>query len=210
MNEWPRLFLLLALAGLAVTLLGSIAIWVMDEERRIRRALKKVLNGPADAVIVARGRGRGTGMNLQTGLMAVAWDAGGWLLVYRLEELLGAEIIVDGQVLARTYRGEPRKPLEGGVEHAARVTLRLLFDDPHHADFELDLWLAGDEARRRSSSPSDAVQDANKWLARVEPILRRPIGPHVAAGASAARIDDEPDPDEDDPPFHLGSDERLI
>ena len=57
MNEWPRLFLLLALAGVVVTLLGSAAAWLMDEERRIRRALKRVLKGPAEAVIIARGRG---------------------------------------------------------------------------------------------------------------------------------------------------------
>ena len=72
MNEWPRLFLLLALAGVVVTLLGSAAAWLMDEERRIRRALKRVLKGPAEAVIIARGRGRGAGFNTSTGRMGVA------------------------------------------------------------------------------------------------------------------------------------------
>ena len=163
MSEWPRLLLLLALAGIAVTILGSAAIWLMDEERRIRRALKRVLKGPPEAVILAPGRGRGAGFNFSTGVMAVAWDSGGWLLPYRVDELFGAELIVDGQVLARVHRGENRLPLEQAVEHAARVTLRLIFDDPHHPDFDLDLWLAGDETRRRASSPSDAVQEANKW-----------------------------------------------
>ncbi|MGH6999741.1 MAG: hypothetical protein ACREEO_16215, partial [Phenylobacterium sp.] len=177
MNEWPRLFLLLALAGVVVTLLGSAAAWLMDEERRIRRALKRVLKGPAEAVVIARGRGRGAGFNTSTGLMGVAWDAGAWLLIYRLDELMGAEVIVDGQVVARAYRGEPRRALDQTLEHAARVTLRLIFDDPHHPDFDLDLWLAGDEARRRATSPGDAMQEANRWLARAEAILRRPIAP---------------------------------
>ena len=209
MNEWPRLFLLLALAGVVVTLLGSAAAWLMDEERRIRRALKRVLNGPAEAVIIARGRGRGAGFNTSTGLMGVAWDAGAWLLIYRLDELMGAEVIVDGQVVARAYRGEPRRALDQTLEHAARVTLRLIFDDPHHPDFDLDLWLAGDETRRRATSPGDAMQEANRWLARAEAILRRPIAPRVAA-AMPGPAPDTAEGDEDEPPFQLDSDERLL
>lgn len=210
MSEWPRLFLLLALAGVVVTLLGSAAAWLMDEERRIRRALKRVLKGSAEAVVIARGRGRGAGFNTSTGLMAVAWDAGAWLLIYRLDELMGAEVIVDGQVVARAYRGEPRRALDQTVEHAARVTLRLIFDDPHHPDFDVDLWLAGDETRRRANSPGDAMQEANRWLARAEAILRRPIAPRVAASTPApmaAPLDDE---DDEEPPFQLDSDERLL
>lgn len=206
MSEWPRLLLLLALAGIAVTILGSVAIWLMDEERRIGRALKRVLKGPPEAVILAPGRGRGAGFNFSTGVMAVAWDSGAWLLPYRVDELVGAELIVDGQVLARVHRGEPRRALDQAVEHAARVTLRLIFDDPHHPDFDLDLWLAGDEIRRRASSPSDAVQEANQWLARAEAILRRPIAPH-AAGPRAPAPDDEVEDDE--APFYLDDDERL-
>ena len=209
MNEWPRLFLLLALAGVVVTLLGSAAAWLMDEERRIRRALKRVLNGPAEAVIIARGRGRGAGFNTSTGLMGVAWDAGAWLLIYRLDELMGAEVIVDGQVVARAYRGEPRRALDQTLEHAARVTLRLIFDDPHHPDFDLDLWLAGDETRRRATSPGDAMQEANRWLARAEAILRRPIAPRVAS-AMPGPVPDAAQDDDQEPPFQLDSDERLL
>ena len=209
MNEWPRLLLLLVLAGVLVTLLGSAAIWLFDEERRIRRALKRVLKAPPEATILTRGRGRGAGFNFSTGLMAVAWDAGGWLLVYRLDELMGAELIVDGQVLARAYRGEPRRALDQTVEHAARVTLRLIFDDPHYPDFDLDLWLAGDEARRRALAPAEAVQEANQWLARAEVVLRRPIAPRPHLDGSQQRpagADDE----DDDAPFRLDDDERLI
>lgn len=205
MSEWPRLLLLLALAGIAVTILGSVAIWLMDEERRIRRALKRVLKGPPEAVILAPGRGRGAGFNFSTGVMAVAWDSGGWLLPYRVDELVGAELIVDGQVLARVHRGEPRLALDQVVEHAARVTLRLVFDDPHHPDFDLDLWLAGDETRRRASSPSDAVQEANQWLARAEAILRRPIAPHTVGPRAPEPAQDI----EDEAPFYLDDDERL-
>lgn len=206
MSEWPQLILLLVLAGLAVTVLGSAAIWLMDEERRIRRELKRVLKDAPEAMIVAPGRGRGAGFNFTTGLVAVAWDSGRWLLVYRLDELAGAELIVDGQVLAKAYRGEPRRGLDQPVEHAARVTLRLIFDDPHYPDFDLDLWLAGDEARRKATTPGDAAQEASQWINRAEAVLRRPIAPRASQQTRPANDRD----DEDEPPFHLGEDERLI
>ena len=101
---------------------------------------------------------------------------------------------------------------------AARVTLRLIFDDPHHPDFDLDLWLAGDEARRRASSPAEAMQEANRWLARAEAILRRPVSPRAGATPTPDTLstlrpsaeDERGDLDHDDPPFHLDNDERLI
>ncbi|MBR7619389.1 hypothetical protein JKL49_08325 [Phenylobacterium sp. 20VBR1] len=186
MNDVVRLLLMLALAGTAVTFAGSFAIWFFDEDRRIQRALKRVLKGEPEAVLVARGRGRGVGVNFATGLAAVAWDAGAWCLVYRIDELMGAELIIDDQVVARAHRDEPRRALDQRVSHAARVTLRLIFDDPQHPDFELDLWLTGDENRRVAASPGAAVLEANRWLARAEAILRRPRAMTPAAAAATA------------------------
>ena len=186
MNDVVRLLLMLALAGTAVTFAGSFAIWFFDEDRRIGRALKRVLKGEPEAVLVARGRGRGVGVNFATGLAAVAWDAGAWCLVYRIDELMGAELIIDDQVVARAHRDEPRRALDQRVSHAARVTLRLIFDDPQHPDFELDLWLTGDETRRVSAFPGAAVLEANRWLARAEAILRRPRALTPAAAAATA------------------------
>jgi hypothetical protein len=101
MDELARLLLLVGLAGVAVTLAGSAYIWFMDEARRLRRALKKVLGAAPDAAILALGRGTGAGFTFNTNLAAVAWDSGAWCLVYRIDELIGAEIIVDGTVVAR-------------------------------------------------------------------------------------------------------------
>ena len=179
MNDIVRLVLLLALAGTAVTFAGSAAIWFFDEDRRIQRALRRVLKGEPEAVVVARGRGRGVDFSFTSGLAAVAWDSGAWCLIYRIDELMGAELIIDGQVVARAHREEPRRALEQRVSQASRVTLRLIFDDPQNPDFELDLWVAGDEARRVAASPGEAVLEANRWLARAEAILRRPRAPHV-------------------------------
>ncbi len=174
--------MLLAVVGVALTLLGGAAIWYMDEARRIRRGLRNVLGGDPTALLVARGRGRGVGFNFANGRMAVAWDAGAWCLIYRIDELIGAELIIDGQVTGRVYRGEARRAVDlfGGAEK--QVRLRLVFNDPAHPDFDLDLWLAGDEARARGKAPSatEAVQEANRWLARTESLLRR-LGPAPAS-----------------------------
>lgn len=189
MNDLARLLLWIALAGTVVTLLGSAAIWFMDEERRIRRSLKRVLRTGPEALVIARGRGRGAGFCFSTGSMAVAWDNGAWCLVYKIEELVGAELIVDGQVLARAFRGEPRKAMDQVIAAIEKVTLRLVFDDPRFADFQLDLWLPGDDSGRRPAPSTDAVNEGARWITRVEAILRRA----PRAGARAAAFAPEPE-----------------
>lgn len=186
MSELARLLLLVAIAGSAVTFLGSAAIWFMDEDRRIRRALRHVLRHDPDVLILARGRGKGAGFSFDTGLAAVAWDSGAWCLLYRIDEVMGAELLIDGQVAGRVFRGENRRAIDNVAPQASQVTLRLVFDDPRHPDFDLDLWVPGDEQRRESRSPGDAVQEANRWLARCEAIVRRPQAPRAAPQAVAA------------------------
>jgi hypothetical protein len=181
MSELWRLLLLVTLSASAVTFVGSAAIWFMDEERRIRRALRHVLKGAPETVIIAKGRGRGAGFNFSTNQAAVAWDSGAWCLLYRIDELMGAELSVDGQVIGRVFRGEPRRAIDQIVQQANQVTLKLIFDDPRHPDFELDLWLDSDQQRRESRSPADAIQEANRWLLRADAIVRRPLAPKAKA-----------------------------
>lgn len=174
MGEVLRLFVSLGLASVALTLAGAGFIWSMDESRRLRRSLARVLGEPAHAELIAHGRGKAVGFNFLTNQMAVCWDAGGWCLVYRLEELIGAELAVDGQVLARVYRGEGRRALDIATGADTQVRLRLIFDDAAHPDFVMDLWLPQDETRKKAMSSAEAVQEANRWVARVEAVLRRP------------------------------------
>jgi hypothetical protein len=193
MSELWRLLLLVTLSASAVTFVGSAAIWFMDEERRIRRALRHVLKGPPETVIVAKGRGRGAGFNFTTNQAAVAWDSGAWCLIYRIDELMGAELSVDGQVIGRVFRGEQRRAIDQIVQQAAQVTLKLIFDDPRHPDFELDVWLEGDQQHRESRSPANAIQEANRWLLRADAIVRRPLAPKArAAPASEPAIQTRP------------------
>ncbi|MET0272284.1 MAG: hypothetical protein ABW360_04790 [Phenylobacterium sp.] len=188
MDEVARLLLMLAFAGVVLTLLGGLVIWHMDEARRVRRGLRHVLRCDPHALLVARGRGRGVGFNFTTNRMAVAWDAGAWCLIYRVNELTGAELIVDGHVCARVHRGEARRALDLLIGADKQVRLRLVFDDPAHPDFDLDLWLAEDEAKRKAMTSAEAAEEGNRWIARTEALLRRPAprpGVIVAAPAPA-------------------------
>jgi len=52
----------------------------------------------------------------------------------------------------------------------------LIFDDVANPDFDLDLWLAEDQDRKGALTAQEATQEANRWIARVEALLRRPPG----------------------------------
>ena len=111
-----------------------------------------MLKGDVHGYLVALGRGCGVGSNFTSNQVAVVWDAGAWGFVYSLDELMGAEVIVDGQVVGRVHRGEARRALDA-FDAAERVALRLVFDDPGQPDFILDLWLPEDEdAARRAAA----------------------------------------------------------
>jgi hypothetical protein len=194
MTEVGRLLISLALAGAALTLLGGGVIWSMDETRRIRRSLTRVLGEAPHAMVVARGRGKGAGFNFTTSQVAVTWDAGAWCLIYRLDELVGAELAVDGQVLARVYRGEPRRALDLMRGADTQVRLRLVFDEPRNPDFVLDLWLPEDETRKGAMNAAEAIQEANRWIARVESLLRRPVPQRPARVAAAPPPEPQPRP----------------
>lgn len=173
MTKFGPLIALIGVAAVLLAALGAVVAWYNEEGRRIRRGLRRVLKGDTHALLIAYGRGRGAGFNFFSSTMAVAWDTGGWCLIYRIDELLGAELIIDGQVAGRSYRGEPRRAVDvlGGAEK--QVTLRLVFDDPRYPDFALELWSAGRVVRRGELKADEAVEEGNRWLARMESIFRR-------------------------------------
>lgn len=190
MDEVARLLTLLALAGGALTLLGAAVVWFLEEGRRIRRTLTQALGTTPQPLLIARGRGAGVGFDLPHNRLSVTWDKGGWRLDYGLDELMGVELIVDRQVVARAFRGESRKPLDQLADPQERVRLRFVFDEPMHPDFELDLWRPDDVGRRGRLDADEALHEANRWMARMESLLRRPVAGPTAARppASATRV----------------------
>jgi hypothetical protein len=202
MSDLARLIVLLVLVGAVLTGFGAAMIWYMEEGRRLRRALRNVLGGTAEGVLLAPGTGRATAFSFADHQMAVAWDSGAWCLVYSLDELVGAELVADGEVLGRVHRGEQRRALDRAPRDAKDITFRILFDDPAHPDFQLDLW-DGHAPKRNGApaTPAGAIQEANRWLARAEAILRRQTvaGVPAAAAPAAVKARPAPEPQQDKP-----------
>jgi len=186
MHELTRLLIVIGAAGVALTLLGAVVIWSRGETRRLRRGLTRILGAKPHGLLTAAGKGRAVGLNFANNTMAVAWDTGAWGLVYRLEELAGAEVVVDGQVAGRVQRGEGRRALDSVGGAAELVRLRLIFDDPAWPDFDLDLWTPDSAGRRGAPSAGEAIKEANRWLASTEAILKR---------AAARRFEPAPPPE---------------
>lgn len=172
MSDALRIVLLLAIAGAAITVLGSGIAWWTDVERQLRRYIRRSLKGPPDAVIVAKGRAAAAAFSVSAGEAIVLWRGGANALLYPLHAFLGAELIVDERVLARVFRGEPRRALDAIERSAQTVTLRLIFDNPRDPDFDLDLWLPPDALRRDAITAAQAIQQGRSWIARAESILR--------------------------------------
>jgi hypothetical protein len=168
--EGLRLFLLVALAAAALTT-GALALaWWMEPHRRLTRALLKSLGSVPEAEAISPTEGRAAGLDFDTGQIAVLWGGGAHGLVYAFEEIEGAEIIVDGHVLARIRRGEPRRALDVMAPEAGQVVLRLLFADARYPEFELDLWNAVSTAQ--AGSPAEALRLGRRWLSHIEALLK--------------------------------------
>jgi len=185
MSEWLRLVLLIGLGGVGVTLLAMGLARYVAEDQRLARTFRKGLGASADATLISHGSGRGVALSLAARRIVTAWDAGGWHMVYPLEELLGAELDLDGVVAARAMRGEPRRLLDRTSGAEREVRLRLLFDEAKHPDFELVLWPIR-PLRGAPTKPREAVAEANRWIARVETLLRRTGGALALAQAQPA------------------------
>jgi len=210
MDEAARLLTLLALLGGALTLLGGACVWFLDESRRIRRTLTQALVAVPQPMLVARGRGVGIGFDLTRSLVAVTWDRGAWQLTYRLDELTGVELILDRQVAARAFRGEPRRALDQLIAPEERVRLRFIFDDPGHPDFEMDLWIPADQGQRGRPDADEALHEANRWMARMESLLRRPVArPAPTAPVQAPPVQTQPQPPQPQPVGPLFGDDAY-
>ena len=201
MRDLVRLILMLAIAASAATLIGSAIAWWLEERRRLTRIAFRVLGGAPDGMIVAQGRASAAAFRLAAGKILVMRDGGAYALLYPLAKLQGAELLVDGQVVARVAEGEPRRMLERIPPQAEHVVLRLVFDDAGHPDFQLDLWVPIDAERRHRQPAPVVIQEARGWLTRAEAILRRRAPTAASLHSSSTPPAAAPKMDEDAPPW---------
>ena len=201
MLEFIRILLLLGIAGAAATFAASGAAWWMDEQRRLYRIARKVLDGAPDAMIFAVGRNAAAAFRLASRQVLVMSDGGAHSLLYQLYNLNGAELIVDDEVVARVSRDQPKRSLDQVSAGARQVTLRLLFDDPRHPDFALELWQPRDEHRNEQRTAAAVIREARAWLGRCEAIMRRSEPPQTAVApvrpAPVQPAPVQPEPSED-------------
>jgi hypothetical protein len=172
MPQVARVVLLLIAAGALLTVVVAIVNWWLEPHRRIGRALRAVLDGPVDALATAPLQGQGAALRVSDGKIAIVRSFADPGLVFDLDELIGAELIFDGQVAARVFRGEQRLALNNIAPQARRVTLRLVFDDLRDPEFLLELW------NEHNGPPDDpaaahAIAAARAWFTRAEAVVRR-------------------------------------
>jgi len=196
MNDALRLALLLVIAALALTAVGALIARSLDPARRLTRYLRMALGAEPEGVMMDRGGGKAMAFNLDAGRIAVLWDRGRKGLVYKLDQLIGAEMMVDNIVLARCFRDRPVMPLDEIPMAAHRGVMRVVFDNPRDPEYELEIWPAMNGRGHEHRSPAEAVQAGRKWLTRLESILRRPAPRTLTRPAAPSPIL----PDEDDPP----------
>ena len=170
MAEAFRVILLVCLAAAALTTGALTLNWWMETERRLRRAMLKSLGVAPEAEAISIAQGRAAGLDFAGGQVAVLWNRGAMGLVYAFDEIEGGEVIVDGHVLARIRRGEPRKSLDVMAPDAEQVTLRLMFADARSPEFELSLWDA--TAPTQTGSPAEALRLGRRWLSHLEALLK--------------------------------------
>ena len=170
MSEVLRTILILVLAGVALTTLAMFVSWWLEPARRLRRALRRVLQGVPECEAIDIADGRAAGLDFESESLAVLWRTGSTGLVYAFNEIEGAELIVDGKVLARARRDEPRRLLDVFGPNAERVTLRLVFTDHRFPEFELELF----GPRSLMSDVGEGVRLGRRWLSHVEAVLKRP------------------------------------
>lgn len=116
--------------------------------------------------------------------------------IYTMAELYGVEVFVDGRIFARVVRAGSAKPLDTGSYKAIddiaptvqTVTLRLIFDDPVHPDFQLKLWDPNDALTARAEGPRAAMVTAAKWFHHIEAVLRRQVQVRTPPPANHAPV----------------------
>jgi hypothetical protein len=179
---------LLALTFGAVLLLVGLAFagtTYNERSRQLVRGLRKVLRGEIHAFLIDHGRGCGVGFNFTTQMMAVGWDWGEWCLLYAIAELRGAELVVDDRVAGWTSVEDHLSPASKWEHAEALVALRLIFDDPQHADFIVELWSAGRTDAKFVPNASLAVASANDWLEGLDALLATARAKPVAVREAA-------------------------
>ncbi|CAN5345504.1 hypothetical protein BH09PSE2_BH09PSE2_20730 [soil metagenome] len=174
MGEGLRVVLALMLAAVVTTIGASASGWWLEPRRRVIRALRRSLGAREDAAAVSPERRQGLATSAANQAVCVIRFAGDPGLVRPLATVHGAELILDGEVKARAFRGEARRPLDRILApEGGRVSLRVVFDDFADPAFQIDLFRPGDRPRQLFGA-AEAVEDARAVYGRLEAAIQAP------------------------------------
>lgn len=173
MAHAARILLYFFFAGIGLTLIASGLMWWFEASRRLGRVLHASLGKTPDAVLFDLGGKKAAGLDFTAGDLAVLWETGGKGLVFSFDEIEGAELIVDERVVARAQKGEPRRVLNETHANAARVTLRLMFEDVEMPEFEINLFGEISQNPVHAKTAADAVRLGRKWLSHIDAVIKR-------------------------------------
>ena len=169
MDGLLHLIIWCGVGGLGVCLAASVWNWWMEPTRRALRRLAQLLGGTVDVAATAPGRGQGVGVRIEPAGIAVVASPRDQGLVFAFEELAGVELIANGDVRARAFVGEARLPLDSRRLKLDQASVRLVFEDVRHPEFELLLIEPEDPAETRDKGYAAAL----RLYAHLETVVRR-------------------------------------
>lgn len=164
MAQLGALLALVCASAVLLTGLRRVAKAYNEPGRRILRGLRKVLEGDIHAFLIDYAHGCGVGFNFTSMMMAVAWSAGEWCRIYRIDEMTGVELMVDERRAGWAFADHSMRLVDGQTHAEGQVSLRHLFDDPHHPDFMLELWNVDQEEDETIPDAMTALEQGNRWL----------------------------------------------
>lgn len=173
MVETLRLMFLLLIGGMVLLLSATVFLRLNDPINRLKHKMSAIFDGRAHTYLIDMSGLCAVGIDAQKEDVALLWDIGQNGLVFSFEEIDGAEIIIDGKVMARALKGEQRRVLEDHHNDAHDVVLRFLFNDVEKPDFEIVLLSAQTSMVRISLSPAEAVKISRRWLSHIDAIIRK-------------------------------------
>ncbi len=177
MPTFLPMLVILSAAGLAILfILYRIYETRVEEPKKLEDEISEALAGAKPDVASIE--------PVRKAAVAIAYNANKIVIVrdfgkkprrmYGISDLLGIEVFVDNKLVARVIRSGPHKMLDDIAPAVTRVTIRLIFDDPAHPDYELVLWDPNDALTARAEGPRAAMETARRWFYHVEAIIRRP------------------------------------
>ena len=145
----------------------------MEPTRRTLRRLRQILGGEVDVAATSFDRGQGVGVRIDPPGIGIVRQPGDQGLVFGFEELAGIELIGNGDVRARAFVGEPRTPLDQRRLRLDQASVRLVFEDVRHPEFELVLIEPTDPPSRQEAGFGSAL----RLYAHLETIIRKNATP---------------------------------